>query len=101
MRKTLLAITALWATGCTLSEVQPTETQATSTNPQRTEPFRLVDIDVWNQYVIDPRTESCFLHTRSGHFNFTMVHVSCAKLKKNVPEAAAFITWETTDAAAQ
>ncbi len=90
MRKLLIAI-ALGATGC----VGP-HTQYTTTNLERQAPFGIIMIDGNYRYVIDPRTESCFLRSVVGG---AMVHVSCAKLKKNVPEAAAFITWEPSDAA--
>lgn len=49
-------------------------------------------------YLIDPRTESCFL-TMSGLQYAWSTPVSCAKLKANVPGAARFITWETAASA--
>ncbi|MFE8602592.1 hypothetical protein [Archangium violaceum] len=90
MRKTLLAI-ALGASGC----VYP-HTQLTTTDLGRQAPFEIIQIDYTHRYIIDPRTESCFLLTLIGESG-AMVHVPCAKLKKNVPEATAFITWEPTD----
>lgn len=54
--------------------------------------FALINIDGRNAYLIDPRTESCFLVTASSG-NHTTVHVPCDKLKRNLPEAATFITW--------
>lgn len=96
MRKMLLALCALWATGCVRPYVQHT-----STNRERQAPFGIIRIDgdFDFSYIIDPRTESCLLRDYGGQGNIAMVHVSCAKLKKNVPEAAAFITWELSDAA--
>jgi hypothetical protein len=90
MRKLLIAI-VLGATGCVASH-----TQVTSPDLGRQEPFGIIVIDGNYRYIIDPRTESCFLRSVMGG---AMVHVSCAKLKKNVPEAAAYITWEPSDAA--
>ncbi|AKJ07590.1 hypothetical protein ATI61_10734 [Archangium gephyra] len=94
MRKTLLLI-AFGATGC----IYP-HTQFTDTDLERQAPFGVINIDFTHRYIIDPRTESCFLRTSIGEGG-AMVAVPCAKLKKNVPEAAAFITWEPSDAAAQ
>ncbi|WP_426755578.1 hypothetical protein [Myxococcus sp. Y35] len=54
--------------------------------------FAVIAIDNRNGYLIDPRTESCFLLTSSMD-NHAIVHVPCDKLKRNVPEAATFITW--------
>ena len=93
MRKTLLAI-ALGVTGC-----MTPHTQYASTNREPQSPFGIIAVDYSHQYIIDPRTESCFFRVSSADFNFALVHVSCAKLKKNVPEAAAFITWEPSDGA--
>ena len=94
--RTLLLVIALGATGC----VAP-HAQYTSTNLAPQAPFGIVQIDYGHRYIIDPRTESCFLRVSGADFNFALVHVPCAKLKKNVPEAAAFITWEPSDAPAQ
>lgn len=93
MRKMILAI-ALGATGC-----MTPHTQYISTNLEPQPPFGVVAVDHEHRYIIDPRTESCFLRVFGGESNFAMVHVSCAKLKKNVPTAAAFITWEPSDGA--
>lgn len=93
MRKLFIAI-CLAASGCAASHAQ-----YASTNLEPQAPFGIVEIDYSHRYVIDPRTESCFLRVSGSDFNFAMVHVSCAKLKKNVPEAAAFITWEPSDGA--
>ena len=46
-------------------------------------------------YVIDARTETCLLMFGSSN-SATATPVSCALLKKNVPEAAPFITWDTS-----
>jgi hypothetical protein len=94
MRKMLLAVTTLWASGCV-----PSHVQRTVTDQGRQAPFGIVIADDSFRYIIDPRTESCLLKEYGDQGNIAMVHVSCAKLKKNVPEAAAFITWEPSDAA--
>lgn len=44
-------------------------------------------------YVIDARTETCLL-VFGNSSSATATPVSCALLKKNVPEAAPFITWD-------
>lgn len=44
-------------------------------------------------YVIDPRTESCFLAVLQGGAKRTLGPVDCAKLKASLPEAAKVITW--------
>jgi hypothetical protein len=93
MRKLLIAI-VLGATGCVLPHVKHT-----TTNRENQAPFGIIVIDNSYRYIIDPRTESCLLWEYGGEGNIAMVHVSCAKLKKNVPEAAAFITWEPSDGA--
>lgn len=100
MRKTLLAIAALWATGCSHTQLTTTnpEPQASITNPKPRASIRVIDIEGTFRYIIDPHTESCLLREYLSN-GLAMVHVSCAKLKKNVPEAAAFITWEPSDAA--
>ena len=46
-------------------------------------------------YIIDPRTETCFLYGTLGGPSFAPV--PCEKLKKNVPEAAKAITWLAED----
>ncbi|NOK00397.1 MULTISPECIES: hypothetical protein [unclassified Myxococcus] len=51
--------------------------------------FAIINIDGRRAYLIDPRAESCFLIISSG----AVGNVPCDKLKKNLPEAAAFITW--------
>ncbi|NVJ09006.1 hypothetical protein HUW63_27695 [Myxococcus sp. AM001] len=54
--------------------------------------FALINVDGRLAYLIDPRTESCFLVT-SGSSNHALAHVPCDKLKRNLPEASTFITW--------
>jgi len=46
-------------------------------------------------YVIDARTETCLLMFGNS-YSATATPVSCALLKKNVPEAVPFITWDTS-----
>ncbi|MFP2958171.1 hypothetical protein ACLEPN_10120 [Myxococcus sp. 1LA] len=88
MHKSLLlpAAALLSLTGCTHTRVDRVEL----TSQDR---FSIIQIDGSHSYLIDPRTESCFLRQNSGNFNFALVTVPCDKLKKNVPEASAFITW--------
>jgi hypothetical protein len=52
-------------------------------------PIGHVALEENRSYLIDARTESCILEDL--HW---ALHVDCAKLKENVPEAAKFITWE-------
>jgi hypothetical protein len=88
MRRLLLAVTTLWTVGCA------PHMQAASANLEGQVPFGVVKIDFRFSYLIDPRTESCFLWASGADFNFALEPVSCAKLKKNVPEAAQHITWQ-------
>jgi len=44
-------------------------------------------------YLIDARTETCLLMLGSSNSTIA-TPVSCALLKKSVPEAAQFITWD-------
>jgi hypothetical protein len=52
-------------------------------------PYGVVSLGPNIAYLIDVRTETCLL----VYANAGAVQVSCAKLKKNVPEAARYITW--------
>ncbi|NOJ81039.1 hypothetical protein HNV28_22380 [Myxococcus xanthus] len=94
MRKSLLrcAVLLLPFVGCIPSHVDYVKLPEAGK-------FALINIDGRNAYLIDPRTESCFLVT-AGSDNHTTVHVPCDKLKKNLPEAATFITWVPDSAAA-
>jgi hypothetical protein len=65
-------------------------TDRASVNVERQAPFGIVRLDDFFSYVIDPRTESCFIST--PHF---LVAVPCAPLKRNLPEAAKYITWDS------
>jgi hypothetical protein len=77
----------------------PPKAQFADAGRDRLAPWGVVRIDRVSAYLIDPRTESCFLNMVSGSQSVTIVPVSCAKLKKNLPEAATFITWDTTEVA--
>jgi hypothetical protein len=58
--------------------------------------FGVLQIDRTVSYMIDPHTESCILRFWVGGYSESggsSVLVDCAKLKKNLPEAAKFITW--------
>ncbi|GHG79342.1 hypothetical protein GCM10012319_31120 [Comamonas sp. KCTC 72670] len=87
MRQSLLlhAVLAFSLVGCVSSRFDVVKMAST-------EKFAVINIDGRNAYLIDPRTESCFLMTASFD-NHSTVHVPCDKLKRNVPEAATFITW--------
>lgn len=49
-----------------------------------------------SSYIVDPRTQICLLAQRTPGSGEWAVPVSCAKLKATVPEAAGFVTWDTT-----
>lgn len=87
MRKSLLqcAVLLLPLAGCIPSHVDYVKLPEAGK-------FALINVDNRLAYLIDPRTESCFLVT-AGSGNHTTVHVPCDKLKRNLPEASAFITW--------
>jgi hypothetical protein len=52
-----------------------------------------------SSYVVDPRTQVCLLARKVVGTSEWAVPVSCAKLKATVPEAAEFVTWDTTSGA--
>ncbi|MFP2933562.1 hypothetical protein ACLESO_52155 [Pyxidicoccus sp. 3LG] len=83
----LLAASAVALSGC----MPHTQTARAELSGQ--EKFSIIQVDNFYSYVIDPRTESCFLRQTGYEFNFAMVQVPCEKLKQNVPEAAQAITW--------
>jgi len=60
-----------------------------SANLEGQAPYGVVAMGPNIAYLIDTRTESCLL----VYANTAAAQVSCAKLKKNVPEAARYITW--------
>jgi hypothetical protein len=88
MRMCFLLAAALALTGC-VSHRQTTHAQL-----QDQRRFLRVAIDSVYDYLIDPRTESCFLREQGAAHNFALVPVPCDKLKRNVPEAAPHITWD-------
>lgn len=55
-------------------------------------PYGVVSMGPNIAYLIDVRTESCLLVYAST----AAAEVSCAKLKKSVPEAARYITWDVS-----
>lgn len=86
MRPLLLTLSALLFSAC-----HP-HAQVTRVQLGKQTPFHIIQIDSTFLYLIDPRTETCFLVAgNSGAFGMT--HVPCDKLKRNVPEAAPFIAW--------
>lgn len=86
MRSVLLVTAALGLAACG-------HQQLTRVNLEHQPLFGVVEIDPRFSYLIDSRTESCFLKQEAANSNFALVPVPCDKLKKNVPEAAAYITW--------
>lgn len=94
MNKRLLILALVPLVGCAYANVSRVELT-------RQTPFGIVSIDGLNAYMIDPRTESCFLRSYGNDSNFAMVPVSCAKLRKSVPESAQYITWEQDSAPAK
>ncbi|WP_255208291.1 MULTISPECIES: hypothetical protein [unclassified Myxococcus] len=87
MRKSLLrcAVLVLPLVGCIPSHVDYVKLPEAGK-------FALINVDGRLAYLIDPRTESCFLVTSTSD-NHSLVHVPCDKLKRNLPEASTFITW--------
>src|SRR3954464_5525714 len=66
----------------------------TQANLRDQELFHVIEVGQGGYYVIDARTESCLLVI--GNVKMAVAApVSCALLKKNLPEAARFITWDT------
>lgn len=86
MRPLLVTLTALLFSAC-LPHAEVTRVQLGKQTP-----FHIIQIDSTFVYLIDPRTETCFLLAGGGE-SFGMAHVPCDKLKRNVPEAAPFIAW--------
>ncbi|MCP3139943.1 hypothetical protein [Pyxidicoccus xibeiensis] len=88
MRSLLIPAAVLALSGC-LPHAQVAQAQLSGQ-----EKFTVIEVDRLYSYVIDPRTESCFLHQNAKDLkNFAMVQVPCDKLKQNVPEAAQAIHW--------
>jgi hypothetical protein len=84
--KPLLAALALLSlVGC----IRP-HADLVSANITGQAPYGVVKMGPNIGYLIDPRTESCLL----VYANTAAAQVSCAMLKKNVPEAARYITWD-------
>jgi len=81
--KQLSAILLGLALGCA-------HVESTSANLERQADFGIVKMGQGIAYVMDPRTESCLLI----YIQAAATRVDCRKLKKNVPEAAKYITWE-------
>jgi len=94
MKKLLLAALAGALTGCVSMA-----TGLTNASLKDQQDFHVVKVGVSSAYLIDPRTETCVL-SHSGYAVTASVLVSCAKLKRSLPEAAQFITWEEMPAAA-
>jgi hypothetical protein len=86
MKRIALAL-ALGLVGCAHLETSSAELG-------RQQPFQLISVGQAGAYLIDPRSESCFF----VYQQMMMQKVSCAKLKKNLPEAAKAITWESAPA---
>jgi hypothetical protein len=88
MRSLLLLAAMLAATGCAFPH-----TQVSQANLQTQGRFSIIDMGGGFSYLVDPRTETCFLRQLGAEFNFALVPVPCDKLKHNLPEAAAHIPW--------
>ncbi|MCP3104781.1 hypothetical protein LZ198_38545 [Myxococcus sp. K15C18031901] len=87
MRPLLIALAALVLPAC-MPHAEVTRVQLDHQTK-----FHVVQIDTTFNYLIDPRTETCHLVSQGGNANFAVSPVPCDKLKRNVPEAARFITW--------
>ncbi len=85
MKPFLASLVLLSLVGCVHAD-------AVSANLEGQAPYGVVRMGENIGYLIDVRTESCLLVYAST----AAAQVSCAKLKKNVPEAARYITWDTT-----
>lgn len=81
-------LAAAWA-GCTHLDVS-----AASLGSQKE--FGVIQMGSGIFYLVDPRTETCLL----VYVTTAAVPVSCAKLKRSVPEAARYITWSAEPAEA-
>ncbi|WP_163991829.1 hypothetical protein [Pyxidicoccus caerfyrddinensis] len=88
MRTLLLLAAALAVTGCTFPHAQVARADL-----QAQGRFSIIDLGGGYSYLIDPRTETCFLRQPGAEFTFALVAVPCDKLKHNLPEAAAHIPW--------
>ncbi len=67
-------------------------TKYTTVEAPQTSEFALVMLGNQAGYLIDPRTETCLLVFNP--LRPVGVAVDCAKVKKSVPEAAHYITWD-------
>jgi len=79
----------LFASLALLSIVGCTHASSVSANLEGQAPYGVIMMGPNIGYLIDARTESCLL----VYSNTATAQVSCAKLKKNVSEAARYITW--------
>lgn len=79
----------LFASLALLSLVGCVHADWVSANLEGQAPYGVVRMGPNIAYLIDARTESCLL----VYANTAAAAVSCAKLKKNVSEAARYITW--------
>ncbi|WP_037583685.1 hypothetical protein [Stigmatella aurantiaca] len=61
-----------------------------SANLKSQAPYGVVQMGPSIVYIVDPRTETCVI----VYGDSAAAQVSCAKLKKNVPEAARYVTWD-------
>lgn len=88
MRPLFVLAAALALPGCLIPHTQ--ENQADLQTQGR---FSIIDMGGRYSYLIDPRTETCFLRMSGSDFNYSLVTVPCDKLKRNLPEAAPHIPW--------
>ena len=80
----------LFASLVLMSLVGCVHTDSVSANLEGQAPYGIVTMGPYISYVIDARTETCLLVYGTA----SAVTVSCAMLKKNVPEAVRYITWD-------
>jgi hypothetical protein len=80
----------LFASLALMSLVGCVHAESVSANLDSQAPYGIVMMGANIGYLIDVRTESCVL----VYGTTAAAQVSCAMLKKNVPEAARYITWD-------
>jgi len=81
--KTLLLALLLALAGCA-------HVDRTDANLKNQKEFGVIIMGPSIGYLVDPRTESCLL----VYGGTAATQVDCSKLKKSVPEAAKYITWD-------
>lgn len=85
MKRLLASIALMSLVGCVHAE-------AVYADLEHQPPYGVISMGPNIAYLVDVRTESCLL----VYANTAAAQVSCAKLKKNVPEAGRYITWDVS-----